>query len=39
MSYLNKEAAKVPGPNKYFSDGHPLTNFTFENVDMNPSVL
>jgi len=39
MSYLNKEAAKVPGPTNYFTDGHPLTTFTFENTDMNPSVI
>ena len=39
MSYINKEAAKVPGPTNYFMDGHPLTTFTFENNELNPSVL
>ena len=39
MSYLDKELFKVPGPTKYFHEGHPLTTFTFENTDLNPSIL
>ena len=39
MSYLNKELYKVPGPTNYFQNGHPLTTFTFENCELNPSIL
>lgn len=39
MSYLDKELFKVPGPTNYFNKGHPLTTFTFENADLNPSVM
>ena len=39
MSYLFSEAFKVPGPTKYFQGGHPLMTFTFENAEMNASVL
>ena len=39
MSYLDKELAKVPGPTNYFAEGHPLTTFTQENAQLDPSTL
>ena len=39
MSYMNKELYKVPGPTKYFQSGDPLTTFTLENAELDPSVL